>query len=70
MMVGDHPSLDPDTCFVNPTIFDGVTPDMTIAKEEIFGPVASVMRAKDLDEAIEMANRSNFGNAASLHLQW
>ena len=61
-IVGDYP----DTCFINPTIFDDVAPDMTIAKEEIFGPVASVIRAKDLDEAIEMANRSNFGNAASI----
>src|SRR4030043_973441 len=56
----------PETCFVNPTIFEDVTPDMTIGREEIFGPVANVMRAKDLEEAIEMTNRSNFGNAASI----
>ena len=61
-IVGDYP----DTCFLNPTIFENVTPEMAIAKEEIFGPVASVIRAKDLDEAIDMANRSNFGNAASI----
>jgi len=61
-IVGDYP----DACFVNPTVFDGVTPDMTIGREEIFGPVASVMRAKDLDDAIEMANSSNFGNADSI----
>jgi malonate-semialdehyde dehydrogenase (acetylating)/methylmalonate-semialdehyde dehydrogenase len=61
-IIGDYP----ETCFVNPTVFAGVTPEMTIAKEEIFGPVASVMRAKDLDEAIEMANRSNFGNANAI----
>jgi len=56
----------PDTCFLNPTVFEGVIPDMTIGKEEIFGPVASVMRAENLDEAIEMANCSNFGNADSI----
>ena len=61
-IIGDYP----DTCFLNPTVFDGVTPEMTIAKEEIFGPVASVMRAENLDEAIRMANSSNFGNAATI----
>ena len=61
-IIGDYP----ETCFVNPTVFADVTPEMTIAKEEIFGAVASVLRAKDLDEAIEMANRSNFGNANSI----
>jgi len=61
-IIGDYP----DTCFLNPTVFEGVTPEMTIGKEEIFGPVASVMRAEDLDEAIEMANSSNFGNAHAI----
>lgn len=56
----------PDRCFINPTIFEDVTPDMRIAKEEIFGPVVCVLRAKDLEEAIEMVNHSNFGNAASI----
>jgi malonate-semialdehyde dehydrogenase (acetylating)/methylmalonate-semialdehyde dehydrogenase len=55
-----------DTCFVGPTVFSDVNPEMTIAREEIFGPVASVMRTKDLDEAIEIANRSNFGNANAI----
>jgi malonate-semialdehyde dehydrogenase (acetylating)/methylmalonate-semialdehyde dehydrogenase len=52
--------------FLGPTIFDNVTPDMTIAKEEIFGPVLSVMRVKTLDEAIKLVNRSPFGNATSI----
>lgn len=52
--------------FVGPTIFDGVSPDMTIGREEIFGPVASIMRAGDLDEAISMINSSEYGNAASI----
>jgi malonate-semialdehyde dehydrogenase (acetylating)/methylmalonate-semialdehyde dehydrogenase len=52
--------------FLGPTIFDDVRPEMTIAREEIFGPVLSVMRAKDLDEAIAMVNRSAFGNTTSI----
>ncbi|HMD83460.1 MAG TPA: CoA-acylating methylmalonate-semialdehyde dehydrogenase [Terriglobia bacterium] len=52
--------------FLGPTIFDNVTPDMTIAKEEIFGPVLSVIRVKTLDEAIQLVNRSPFGNATSI----
>jgi len=52
--------------FIGPTLFDGVTPDMRIAREEIFGPVLSVLRAPDLARAVEMANRSEYGNGASL----
>ncbi len=52
--------------FLGPTIFDHVTPEMTIAKEEIFGPVLSVIRVKTLDEAIQLVNRSPFGNATSI----
>jgi acyl-CoA reductase-like NAD-dependent aldehyde dehydrogenase len=43
-----------------PTILADVTPEMTSYKEEIFGPVASVIRVKNLDEAIEVANNSDF----------
>ena len=52
--------------FLGPTIFDNVSPKMTIAKEEIFGPVLSVMRVKDLDEAIQLVNGSPYGNATSI----
>lgn len=52
--------------FLGPTIFDHVRPEMTIAQEEIFGPVLSVIRAKDLDEALHFVNRSSYGNAASI----
>jgi malonate-semialdehyde dehydrogenase (acetylating) / methylmalonate-semialdehyde dehydrogenase len=52
--------------FVGPTIFDHVTPEMTIAKEEIFGPVLSVIRVKTLDEAIDLVNSSKFGNTTSI----
>src|SRR5271157_1377309 len=52
--------------FLGPTIFDHVTKDMTIAREEIFGPVLSVMRVKTLDEAIDLVNQSPFGNATAI----
>jgi hypothetical protein len=52
--------------FVGPTILDGVEPEMTVAKEEIFGPVLSIMHAPDFDSAVEMINQSRYGNAASL----
>jgi malonate-semialdehyde dehydrogenase (acetylating)/methylmalonate-semialdehyde dehydrogenase len=52
--------------FVGPTIFDHVRPEMTIAREEIFGPVLSVIRVKTLDDAIALVNGSRFGNATSI----
>ncbi len=52
--------------FVGPTVFDGVQPEMTIGKEEIFGPVASVTHVSTLDEGIEMVHRSGFANATSI----
>lgn len=52
--------------FVGPTVFDGVQPDMKIGQEEIFGPVASVTHVRDLDEAVEMIQRSGFANATSI----
>jgi malonate-semialdehyde dehydrogenase (acetylating)/methylmalonate-semialdehyde dehydrogenase len=55
-----------DGFFIGPTIFDNVRPDMTIAREEIFGPVLSVIRVKNLDEAIALVNSSRFGNATSI----
>ncbi len=50
--------------FVGPTIFDNVTSEMQIARDEIFGPVLSVMRVDDLREAIDQANQSPYGNGA------
>jgi len=55
--------------YVGPTVIDFVTPDMAIAKEEVFGPVLAIIRAKDLDEAINIENSSNYGNAASVFTQ-
>ncbi len=51
-------------CFVGPTIFDRATPEMRIAREEIFGPVLTVIRAVTLEEAVETVNRSEYGNMA------
>ncbi|KFM93075.1 methylmalonate-semialdehyde dehydrogenase [Paenibacillus macerans] len=52
--------------FVGPTIFENVTTEMTIWKEEIFAPVLSVIRVKNLKEAVEIANRSEFANGACI----
>jgi malonate-semialdehyde dehydrogenase (acetylating)/methylmalonate-semialdehyde dehydrogenase len=56
----------PHTCFLNPTVFEDVTSEMVIAREEIFGPVANIMKARDLDRAIEMVHTNSFGNSASI----
>jgi malonate-semialdehyde dehydrogenase (acetylating)/methylmalonate-semialdehyde dehydrogenase len=55
-----------DGFFLGPTIFDQVTPDMRIWKEELFGPVLGVVRASDIDEALRITNTSTFGNMASI----
>jgi len=52
--------------FVSPTLFDKVQKDMTIYKEEIFGPVLLCVRVKSLDEAIEFINQNPYGNGTSL----
>jgi malonate-semialdehyde dehydrogenase (acetylating)/methylmalonate-semialdehyde dehydrogenase len=55
--------------YVGPTVIDFVKPDMAIAKEEVFGPVLAILRAKDLDEALTIENSSEYGNAASVFTQ-
>jgi aldehyde dehydrogenase (NAD+) len=52
--------------YVQPTVFDQVDPQMRIAQEEIFGPVISVIRARDVDDAIEKANGIGFGLSAGI----
>ena len=52
--------------FLGPTILDRVSPEMVVAREEIFGPVLSVSYVESLEEAIEQANRVSFGNMATL----
>ena len=53
-------------CFVEPTVFTAVKPDMRIAQEEIFGPVLSVLVADGFDDALEMANSVEFGLTSSI----
>ncbi len=55
--------------YVGPTVIDYVSKDMAIAKEEVFGPVLAIIRAKNLDEAIDIENNSDYGNAASVFTQ-
>ncbi len=52
--------------FVEPTIFDDVKDDMAIARDEIFGPVVSVLPFKGVDEVVERANKTNYGLAAAI----
>ncbi len=52
---------------MEPTIFTGVSPNMRIAQEEIFGPVLTVFKAKDLNEAIEISNSVEFGLSSSVY---
>jgi aldehyde dehydrogenase (NAD+) len=52
--------------FIEPTLFTGVTDKMKIAEEEIFGPVMSVLRFKDIDEIVQRANKTNYGLAAAV----
>ena len=54
-------------CFYRPTVFDGVTPAARIAREEIFGPVLSVLTAKDLDDAIRCLNDVEYGLSSSIY---
>ena len=55
--------------YVGPTVIDYVKPDMAVAKEEIFGPVISIMRTKTVDEALAIENANPYGNAASVFTQ-
>jgi malonate-semialdehyde dehydrogenase (acetylating)/methylmalonate-semialdehyde dehydrogenase len=55
--------------YVGPTVIDHVRPEMKIAQEEVFGPVLSIMRADDVDEALKIENANPYGNAASVFTQ-
>jgi malonate-semialdehyde dehydrogenase (acetylating)/methylmalonate-semialdehyde dehydrogenase len=59
----------PAGSYVGPTVIDHVRPDMAIAREEIFGPVISIMRVDSLDDAIAIENANPYGNAASVYTQ-
>jgi malonate-semialdehyde dehydrogenase (acetylating)/methylmalonate-semialdehyde dehydrogenase len=55
--------------YVGPTVIDFVTPEMSVATEEIFGPVISIMHTDTLDEALKIENANPYGNAASVFTQ-
>lgn len=55
--------------FFEPTVFTGVTEDMRIAQEEVFGPVLAVLRASDFEDAMRIANKVEFGLSASIQTQ-
>ena len=55
--------------YVGPTVIDFVTPNMSVAKEEIFGPVISILRVATVDEALAIENANPYGNAASVFTQ-
>jgi len=63
---GGVPAAFNSGCYVEPTLFTEVTNKMTIAQEEIFGPVASIIPVDDLDHALEVANDTIYGLAASV----
>ncbi|MBX0296881.1 CoA-acylating methylmalonate-semialdehyde dehydrogenase [Haloarcula nitratireducens] len=64
----EHPDY-PDGNFLGPTLLENVTTDMDITQTEIFGPVMALTKADDLDEAIEMVNSTEYGNASSLYTE-
>jgi betaine-aldehyde dehydrogenase len=69
LVTGGGPPNDPvlrKGLFVTPTVFDGVTPGMRIAREEIFGPVMSVLQWRDYEEMIECANALEYGLTAAI----
>ena len=61
----DHGSFQ-EGCFIEPTIFGSVKPDMRIAQEEIFGPVLSIITVESLESAIQVANNIQFGLSSSV----
>jgi acyl-CoA reductase-like NAD-dependent aldehyde dehydrogenase len=64
---GRRPERFPKGFYYEPTALVNVTPEMPLFREETFGPVAPITRCKDIDEAIEMADRSEFGLGASIY---
>jgi gamma-glutamyl-gamma-aminobutyraldehyde dehydrogenase/4-guanidinobutyraldehyde dehydrogenase/NAD-dependent aldehyde dehydrogenase len=63
---GEQALTDTGGCYVQPTIFDGVREEMTIAREEIFGPVLSVLSFTDTAEVVRQANASIYGLQAGV----
>lgn len=59
-------SFGPDSLFFEPTLFSNVTPEMSIASEEIFGPVLSILAFDELSDAVRIANSTNYGLSAGI----
>ncbi|MCH7715763.1 MAG: CoA-acylating methylmalonate-semialdehyde dehydrogenase [Gemmatimonadetes bacterium] len=68
LLDGRHPSVEgyPNGHWVGPTVFDGVEPQMTVGRDEIFGPVASLNQASSLDDALAIVHANRYGNAISI----
>lgn len=66
LIIGEIPEKTSKGYFVKPVVFDKVTKDMTIHKDEIFGPVLCIETAKNIDEAIEIANSVDYGLSAAV----
>jgi aldehyde dehydrogenase (NAD+) len=66
LVAGGPESPSPQGYFVSPTVFADVTPDMTIAQEEIFGPVLSIIRYEDEEDAVRIANGTVYGLAGAV----
>jgi malonate-semialdehyde dehydrogenase (acetylating)/methylmalonate-semialdehyde dehydrogenase len=64
---GRSVETDPEGAFVGPTVLDHVNPTATVVREEIFGPVLTVLRAETLDDAIQLVNSSDFGNTTTIY---
>jgi alpha-ketoglutaric semialdehyde dehydrogenase len=64
---GGRPSGVPRGYYIQPTVLDNVRPEFRVAREEIFGPVLSIIRAKDYEQALEFANLSDYGLTSSVY---
>lgn len=63
----EHECCQNDGFYLGATVLDHVKPSMTVAKEEIFGPVLSIFRAENIEEAVEIINESRYGNSAVIY---
>lgn len=61
-----QPDADSDSAFLNPTLFDHVTPNMSVYTDEVFGPVLSVVRVKSYDEGLDLINANPYGNGVAI----
>ena len=66
-VLATHPDVPPDGFFVPPTVVEVDDPDAPLARDEVFGPVLTVLRAGTLDEAIELANRTDYALTAGIY---